>query len=161
MKLFYCVTALLLFAASAFARIGETEAQIEARYGKPTKNVTASEFALTGVTRMYKSAGFEIVVTFVDGKSGSEYFSKGSYGKLDQSEVDTILAANAGKWAEIKADHPLYNWRSQRWILGDMSSFVVADFDQINGNLSIFSKTFLDVQRASSDATAREKLKGF
>jgi len=91
----YCITALLP-CATALARIGETEQQIEARYGQPIKIVSASELPAPGVTKIYESAGIKILVTFLDGTSASEDYSKASPGQLERSEIETILAANAG-----------------------------------------------------------------
>ena len=53
---------LLAFCASVQARIGETVAECVARYGKP---VAVSE---SGLTFTFKSKGFEIEITFFNGK---------------------------------------------------------------------------------------------
>ena len=43
MKIAPCIPALLLFSATAFARIGETEAQIAKRYSEPTSGSRATK----------------------------------------------------------------------------------------------------------------------
>lgn len=153
----------LLTCASALARIGETEPQIEARYGKPIKRISATDLPGPGHTQMYKSAGIQIMVTFIDGASGSECYSKSSHGKLELSEVETILTANAGekRWLEVEIGHPLYDLRSRRWILGELPDVLIADFNRINSSLTLSSKKFLDAVGESDKAAAKNKLKGF
>jgi hypothetical protein len=159
-RLSFC---LLLFSTSSFARIGENEQQIATRYGTPIRTVNEPALNAGGTTKMYKAAGLEIVVTFIGGVSEQEYYAKAAQARLDRSEVQTLLDSNAGskQWKEIDKGHPLYNWHATRWMIGDLSQFTVADFNEINGRLSIMSKKFLDAQAAASDAAAREKLKGF
>jgi hypothetical protein len=163
MKTMYCITALLFFLANAFARIGENEQQIATRYGTPTRTVNEPALNAGGTTKMYKAAGLQIVVTFIGGLSEEEYYAKAHDAKLDRSKVETLLNSNAGgkQWKEVDKSHPLYNSRDIRWIIGDMSQFTVATFDEIRGRLTIMSKKFLDSSKAASDAAAKEKLKGF
>lgn len=156
-----------LLCASAFARIGETDKQIEARYGKPTWK-EAAPFArrrgIPGSTEFYQAAGIKIVVTFIDGISESESYTKVSGEKLESSEVETILAANAGqkKWLKVEAGHPFYTTGNDRWLLGEISpDATLADFDLLNGHLLICSKKFFDASHAASKAAADAKLKGF
>jgi hypothetical protein len=159
MRSIYCITALLI-ATSAFARIGETEQQIEARYGKPIKLIGGVPPGLEGIKR-YQSAGLDIYVNFISGLSEEEYYSK-QYGKIERAEVDAILQANSqGKeWKEIPSGHPLYSWRATRWMLGEINpESTLAEFD--GGRLTIMTKKFLDASRAASADAAKEKLKGF
>ena len=64
MRIPYCIAALVLCGASVFARIGETEAQIEKRYGKPTPSSSS--------TKGYSYKDLFIIVTFDSGVSGIE-----------------------------------------------------------------------------------------
>jgi hypothetical protein len=155
-----------LLCANAAARIGETEPQIEKRYGKAVKKIGVSEFDMPGFTRIYRSSGIEVIVTFIDGVSSCEHYQKIPSAKLDSVEVEAILAANsvAKQWDQIQADHPLYIWRNSRWTLGDFlhqSDALFADFDHSTGELMICSKKFLDASHAASNAAARAKLSGF
>jgi hypothetical protein len=52
--------------------MGEMEEQIAARYGSRLEKSSP-----------YESAGTRIIVTFVDGVSELDYYSKASYGGLD------------------------------------------------------------------------------
>jgi hypothetical protein len=64
----------LLLAAPAFARLGETTEQIEARYGKPTK--TAKPESPATDAKVYEKNGFRITVGYYEGKSYYEQFGK-------------------------------------------------------------------------------------
>jgi hypothetical protein len=87
-----CIAALLIYSATASARIGETEAQIEARYGRPTGSYRT--------VKSYSYNGFEIFVAFSNGKSGVETFQKRNHLPMSAVEIGTLLDANGGgtKW---------------------------------------------------------------
>jgi hypothetical protein len=93
------LAALLLIVPALHARIGETPEQTDARYGPPNGELPAQSDRET--IRHYFIAGFEIAVSFVDGKSAQEKFYKLIFSK---EEIQTILDANkgAGKWHEQK-----------------------------------------------------------
>src|SRR6266498_2838365 len=134
-KLSYCISGLLVFCCvSTFARTGETEAQIEARYGKPVK--MAGHYDGPGTAKMYSKSGVRIIVTFIDGLSESEYYSKPAGAKLGSREVETILRANAGdkNWSQVKYGDPLYKPSSSRWTLGDFATGLTND--SVNGLLA-------------------------
>ncbi len=156
---------------STFARIGETEAQVQARYGKPIKTAARWELDLPGTTKMYKNAGLTVIVTFIDGTSQREQYSKDLGSKLGLAEVETILAANAGNraWSEIKHGDPLHKWSSTRWTFDNFATGLVnqsangllADFDDAKGILYIASNRFLRAMSAKGKADAEGKLKDF
>src|SRR5579862_4624700 len=93
-----CLATLVLM-TSALARIGETEAEIEARYGKsfPVE-------ATNGLpTKVYTFGGMLIRVVYLDGKSAVEHYSHdGSNDALSDNEISKILDANGGgkKWVQ-------------------------------------------------------------
>jgi hypothetical protein len=61
-----------LFASVALARVGETEAQIDHRYGK-----TAGKWDdYLGYKKLYHWHGFDVLVTFLDGMSQREMFNR-------------------------------------------------------------------------------------
>ena len=66
-------TVVLMVSASALACIGETEAQIEKRYGKPLQ---VDNKALVGKVVDYKANGYVIGVFFIDGTSQAENIKK-------------------------------------------------------------------------------------
>ena len=88
----------------AFARLGETEEQIEARYGKPQKSV----ISYGHMVETYEVNGFSIMVSFMDGKSASEMYSKSDKTKLSDAELQKLLEVNA---------------LGSRWILDPTSRF--------------------------------------
>ena len=94
MKIPCCITALVLFGATAFARIGETEAQIQKRYGQPTSG--------SGATKTYSYKDFFIIVTFDNGVSAIETFQKRGSSPMPVKEIAAVLKANGGgeKWSE-------------------------------------------------------------
>ena len=61
-----------LFANSALARVGETEAQIDHRYGKPAGKWDD----YLGYKKLYHWHSYDVMVTFLDGVSQREMFNK-------------------------------------------------------------------------------------
>ena len=92
MKISCCITALLLFGATVFARIGETEAQIEKRYGRPASS--------SGSTKLYFYKNFSIIVAFENGVSGIETYDKRNGASMSAVEIWKLLDVNGGgvKW---------------------------------------------------------------
>jgi hypothetical protein len=94
----YCISAVLFVATSAFGRIGETEAQIEKRYGQSTSG--------SGLTKAYFHKGFFIIVTFDNGVSGIETYEKRSGAQMTAAEIRSLLHANG---ADTKSHEPIRN----------------------------------------------------
>ena len=91
-----------LLVATAQARIGETEAEIRARYGDPIGILPSSVEA--SLTNHYLSGGFSIAVTYVDGRSAREMLAKADKSKITDKEIRLLLDANAGG----------YSWNAQQ-----------------------------------------------
>ena len=66
------------FSKSAVARVGETEDQVDHRYGK----LAGKWDDYVGYKKLYHWHGFDVMVTFVDGVSQREMFNK-TVGGLD------------------------------------------------------------------------------
>ena len=85
---------------SAFARIGEDEKQIEARYGKAGKDLgTHGEVHEVG----YAAGGFMVLVDFVSGISQREGFANPDTSALTAGAIQQILAMSAAegtRWQE-------------------------------------------------------------
>ncbi len=86
--------AALLFSGTATARIGETEAEVQTRYGDPIFMLPSTVEA--SLTKCYLSDGFSIAVTYMKGRSVREMFAKADKSKLTEKEIQRLLKGNAG-----------------------------------------------------------------
>lgn len=78
-------------ATAGYARVGENEQQVEARYGKPGKDMgTKSNVHQLG----YFSGGFMILVDFVNGISQREGFANPDSSPLSDEAIEQILRMN-------------------------------------------------------------------
>jgi hypothetical protein len=84
----------LLFSASAAARIGETEAEVQTRYGNPAFILPST--VENSLTKCYLSEGLSIAVTYMKGRSVRETFAKADRSKLTEKEIQRLLKRNAG-----------------------------------------------------------------
>jgi hypothetical protein len=115
--LFVCV-GLMIVAGNVFARIGEDEQQIKARYGEPGKDLgTHGEIHEVG----YVAGGFLILVDFVNGISQREGFTKPDTSPLTDQNIKDILSMSAAEgttWQEgtAKGGDKLWN-RSDKKVL--------------------------------------------
>jgi hypothetical protein len=141
----------LMFSTPAFARIGETEAQIEVRYGEPR----ASKRENGLVNRAYTSRGFDILVSFEKGISCGEEYQKNPPTPLLDDDIAALLGANSGggKW------HQVPDSSSDRLVLIVYrgAGKRVAMHNAVRNTLIVTSEDF--VARMSSRHA--EKLKGF
>jgi hypothetical protein len=101
---------LLALAATGFGRIGEDDKQIEARYGKPGKDLGSHE----NVHEVgYMSGGFMILVDFVNAVSQREGFAKPDTSALTDQDIKNILALSAPEgttWEEGPAKGGDKSW---------------------------------------------------
>ena len=101
----------VVLSATCFGRIGENEKQIEARYGKPGKDMgTHGNVHAVG----YMSDGFMILVDFVNGISQREGFANPDTSTMTPDVVERILVMNAiegTKWHEEQAQAGDRIWR--------------------------------------------------
>lgn len=107
----FTVLVWITLAATGLSRIGEDEKQIEARYGKPGKDMgTHGEVHEFG----YMSGGFMIVVDFVNGISQREGFANPDTSALSTDAIKQILAISAAegtKWEQVPAIGDDRSWR--------------------------------------------------
>jgi hypothetical protein len=82
----------MVLTASGFARIGEDEKQIEARYGQAGKDM-GNQGNVHEIG--YVSNGFMILVSFVNGVSQREGFTKPDTTPLSDQNIKDILAMSA------------------------------------------------------------------
>lgn len=94
------LAAMLICDGTAQARLGETEAQIEARFGKPVDGDKEPRDGILG--KLYVSRGIRVLIFYIDGKSAAEGYNKENLEPLSETEVQTLLEANAqgqNSWA--------------------------------------------------------------
>jgi hypothetical protein len=113
------VAIVLGFGSVALARIGQTEEQVSALFGKP---IDAGKPDKDGVTtNMYKnpSGEYHALVQFLKGHSIAEAYSRVDSGKLSEKEMSVFLQGNSGgkewkkdpsKLAWERSDHHAKAW---------------------------------------------------
>jgi hypothetical protein len=109
MKHILILAAVIALSGHAFARLGQTEDQVNALFGKPIDPGKPDSDGLT--TNMYKNPTGEYlaVVQFLKGHSVAEAYSRVDRRKLSEKEVSIFLEGNsAGK--EWKKDPRKLAW---------------------------------------------------
>jgi hypothetical protein len=112
-------TIVLGLSGQAFARLGQTEEQVSALFGKPIDAGTPDKEGVT--TNMYKnpSGVYLAVVQFLKGHSIAEVYSRVDSGKLSEKEMSIFLKGNSGgkewikdprKLAWERSDHRAKAW---------------------------------------------------
>lgn len=105
---------ILLWMAAAtnlYGVIGESEAEIKARYGESIE--TMSTESPREVWKAYKSAGRIIYVAYLDGPSQMETYKLPKNKPLGRTDIEALLKANSGG-AEWQRDPRATNG-TQRW----------------------------------------------
>jgi hypothetical protein len=105
--------------SQAFARLGQTEEQVTALFGKPIDPGTPDKEGVT--TNMYKNptGEYHALVQFLKGHSIAEAYSRVDGGKLSEKEMSAFLQGNSGgnewikdprKLAWERSDHRAKAW---------------------------------------------------
>ena len=140
------VAIVILAACAAQARLGETEAEIEKRYGKPKNELPA----IPPSTKLacYECGGLKILVSFINGKSECEHYWHAVAGTIFRDEMAALLAANSAgmKWEE---ESLFYRWRRPD---GGVALYCPDD-----KSLAIFSPAWF----AAAGAARQKNLSGF
>jgi len=160
----FALGTLVLVSSSAFARLGETEEDLAARYGQPTSKPIdlapayqeylgiASEHAPRTLT--YKKDGFSIEVCFIGGHSERETLSRQTT-DLSLEETQQFLDLNA-RGAQWKVVRKRLNKEGGSipvgWELNQGSAFAEVK----EGALSIYSQKFKELE-AKQNAEAAPK----
>jgi len=153
-----------MIGASAFARIGETEQQIEARYG-PSIAPAPDKFKrdeLGNEIRVYNFHGFTVTVTFVNGRSEVELFVKykdqipsDHWEVMTGQEVAAILEAYEGTGVKWKPEQG--SRRPMWWDSEDGRLKAINMFNQVQiGTVSYVEKRTERIKQNEAD-----RLKGF
>jgi hypothetical protein len=113
--------ALLLLPASAFARLGETEEQLIARFGQPGFRAKEQIFAQGknrefGVKLGFRQDDWTIECAIIQGRSSRESYHKS--GEWTEDHFRTVLNANGqgAKWTDISKPEVrklLREWRRE------------------------------------------------
>lgn len=179
----HCPSLLFLFlpilVSQSFARVGETEDQIAARYDKPVK--TEAGLDERHIKRIYSFRGIKVIVHFFGGKSHHEMFRKEEPGELSETEIQTLLQANqfTGKWVEIGESEGSRRWRLKmgnnppkketgdlvadiiKQMADDDSGALYADYDTHAHLLGIGTPAFLKWYHETVRAAKKKNLEGF
>jgi hypothetical protein len=141
MNVFQFTVALFILSASgqqAWARIGEIEAQISARYGASMGDIPTATF---GPVRGYMMPGFLVGVKLIDGTSQMEMISKNDQSAMSATEIEVFLRSH-GADIQWNPDPFKPNWK--RWRTHDGS--LVAVYDTARHFLYIYSRKFYEEQ---------------
>ena len=101
--------------SGAFARIGQTEEQVNALFGKPIDAGTPDKEGVT--TNMYKNptGQYHALVQFLRGRSIAEAYSRVDSGELSEKEMSIFLQGNSGGKEWIKDPRKLAWERSDHY----------------------------------------------
>lgn len=148
-RLFLLALLFALTVRTAHARVGETEAELAARYGQPDHSMTKTGAGLT--IRHYQHAGFRIMVYDMGGRSVSEFFAPEGSSNLSITEAAAIMKANAGarQWQALDATET--NWRTTD---GQIHAHVTTR------GISISTTYYLEQTTAREKAAEAARLKG-
>lgn len=156
-KIGLILLSILAMVSTSFARLGETPVQCEARYGKPVE-VDKEKQTIT-----YHKAGLWIYVFFWNGKAQAILIAKleqdaiGNPEKLSDTEVQTLLEANAGGSTWKKTQSP--NLIDKGWVTEDESR--IAIYYVLKHHVYITTTEFQKHQSELEDAEEKKKLEGF
>ena len=126
---------LLVGSRSLLARIGETEAQVMARYGQSIGDIPTETF---GPVRGFALREYLVGVKFLDGTSAMEMVSRNDQAEIKPQEIDALLKKHGAEmeWKVDKFEKP--DWK--RWRTQDGS--LVAVYDSKRHFLYVNSKEF-------------------
>ena len=113
------VVCLVVPLANVQARLGDTEKEIEARYGQSigiADKGDAEMLAPTSPTKKYVKAGLVITVGYLEGISAMELFRREDGEKMQRADEDELLKANRGssEWKESDEDAGKWTRKDER-----------------------------------------------
>jgi hypothetical protein len=119
-----CLSLSLVFGATAWARMGETESQIVQRYGKP---FLRQHFTWCDKDN-FNVQGFSVVVTLLNGVSVGELYHI-TVGNLTETQIVELLDANCEgfSWDEVppgKIPKDIHYQIKQMWVRPNGSTAV-------------------------------------
>ncbi len=152
--------ALFLFHGTAAARIGETEAEVNARYGAPIFTLSSQEAA--NLTKCYLADGFSIAVTYVSGRSAREMVAKADKSEITEKEINRLLEANSGgsSWnaqqlaGQKNVPDGLLGWRTTD------KKPRVALYDERTQAFFVTTQRFINLTNAAKRGSTAKKITG-
>ena len=134
-KLIAVSLVLLVCSRSLLARIGETEAEVMARYGQSIGDIPTEIF---GPVRGFALREYVVGVKFLNGTSAMEMVSRNDQAEIKPQEIDALLKKHGAdvEWKVDKFEKP--DWK--RWRTQDGS--LVAVYDSKRHFLYVNSKQF-------------------
>ena len=112
-------TIVIGLSGQAFARLGQTEEQVSALFGKPIDADKPDKEGVTTNTYKNPSGEYIALVQFLKGHSIAEAYSRVDSGKLSEKEMSIFLQGNSGgkewikdprKLAWERSDHRAKAW---------------------------------------------------
>lgn len=112
-------TIVIGLSGQAFARLGQTEEQVSALFGKPIDADKPDKEGITTNTYKNPSGEYIALVQFLKGHSIAEAYSRVDGGKLSEKEMSVFLQGNSGgkewikdpnKLAWERSDHRAKAW---------------------------------------------------
>ena len=130
---------LLVCSRSLLARVGETEAQVMARYGQSIGDIPTETF---GPVRGFALREYLVGVKFLNGTSAMEMVSRNDQVEIKPQEIDALLKKHGAdvEWKVDKFEKP--DWK--RWRTQDGS--LVTVYDSKRHFLYVNSKAFYNEQ---------------
>ena len=144
----------LTCATDSFAVVGETEAQLTKRFGKPTKVLNDKEvIAPADKVMFFESAGQRVGVSLVGGRSAAEHYTFDTdISGPEDKRVKAVLDAHAGKgdeWMFFDEQKCTTMFRRQNvrlmWILTAGDGLSAAIRPDAPRKLEVQSKAFTDL----------------
>ena len=161
MKLFFVIVAIhAVTAVPCYARLGETFAQCEARYGKVVIKFPGMVNGELGDYRAcFKKDGFCITAVIYNGVVGEEIMWKQDFSDIDQTELTALMDADSANftWTERNVSDP--NKRMFDRNDGAFGAFALYKTD--THHLFFWSKEYLSAGAAKQKAERDAKLPGF
>ncbi|MBA3606956.1 MAG: hypothetical protein H0W43_00345 [Chthoniobacterales bacterium] len=151
--------ALFLCHGTAAGRIGETEAEVKARYGAPVFTLSSREAA--NLTKCL-SDGFSIAVTYVAGRSAREMIAKADKSEITEKEINRLLEANSGGFSwnpqqlagQKNVPDGLLGWRTNE------EKPRIALYDERTQALFVTTQRFINLTNAANRRSAAKKVNG-
>ncbi|MGI8890207.1 MAG: hypothetical protein ACR2G0_05410 [Chthoniobacterales bacterium] len=150
------LAAALLLPLAAHGAIGESEGQIQRRYGVPVTVLPARPDD-PGLTKCYSSHGFSVAVTYLEGRSVRETMIKKDDSEIASAEIQKLLEADAKgapQEGKLVASPTIVTPGVQEWRSADGRSRV-ALYDSRTRALFITTQNFISLTGAKMARAAR------